>query len=114
MYYSRSCGYVKGNHIPQCSYHAEHRYLKDISHKHIKHKYVCSLRIKNHNGSKILGDSMPCKMCCKRLKKNGIEKIIYFHNNELILSNIKEVEKNAVYSSGTQYCQMAVNKMKNK
>lgn len=110
VYYSRSCGYVSDNHMTICSYHAEHRYLRDISHKHITHKYVCSLRIKKVNGIKILGDSMPCKMCCQRLKKSGIQKIIFGYNDEVIMSHIDEIEKYAVYSSGSHYSPMALNR----
>ena len=91
-----------------CSYHAEHRYLRDISHKHISHKYLCSLRIKKENGIKVLGNSMPCKMCCHRLKKYGIRKVIFCYNDELIISHIDEIEKHAVYSSGSYYSPMAL------
>ena len=94
-----------------CSYHAEHRYLRDISHKHIKHKYVCSLRIKKENGVKTLGESMPCKMCCRRLKKSGIQKVIFYHKNELIMSHVDEIEKHAVYSSGIYYSAQALNRV---
>ena len=94
-----------------CSYHAEHRYLRDISHKHIKHKYVCSLRIKKENGVKTLGESMPCKMCCRRLKKSGIQKVIFYHKNELIMSHVDEIEKHAVYSSVIYYSAQALNRV---
>jgi tRNA(Arg) A34 adenosine deaminase TadA len=94
-----------------CSYHAEHRYLRDIARKHVKHKYVCSLRIKKENGVKMLGDSMPCKMCCSRLKKNGVQKVIFYHKNELIVSHIDEIEKHAVYSSGGYYSGKTLNSL---
>lgn len=77
--------------------------MKDISHKNISHKYVCSLRIKNENGKKTFGDSMPCKMCCKRLKKHGIQKVIFCHNSNIVTSSIDEIEKYAVYTSGVHY-----------
>ena len=96
--------------MPLCSYHAEHRYLRDISHKSISHKYLCSLRIKKVDGVKKLGNSMPCKMCCKRLKKYGIQKIIYFENDRLVMSNIEEIDKIASYSSGSYYSSMALSR----
>ena len=110
VYYSRPRGYISDNHITICSYHAEHRYLRDISYKHITHKYVCSLRIKKVNGIKVLGDSMPCKMCCQRLKKSGIQKVIFSYNDEVIMSHIDEIDKCAIYSSGSLYSPMALNR----
>ena len=94
--------------MTMCSYHAEHRYLRDISYKHIRHKYVCSLRVKKVNGIKSLGDSMPCKMCCRRLKKSGIQRVVFCYKNELIMSHIDEIEKYAVHTSGIYYSSKAL------
>lgn len=74
----------------------------------MEHKYICSFRIKNQDGKKVLGNSMPCKMCCKRIKMHGIDKVIFYHDNNIVLGHIDDIQKYAVYTSGVNYSQKAL------
>lgn len=105
VYYARPCGFIHTCCEAYPSRHAEHQFI--IKNKEDS-KYVCSFRVKYKNGIKVLGNSMPCLMCWKRLKKTNYERVIFYYEGNIVTSHINDLRDFVTYSTGIQFSRKAL------
>ena len=109
VYYSRSRGFIHTCCENYPSHHAEHQFI--IKSKN-EYKYVCSFRVKYENGCKVLGNSMPCLMCWKRLKKTNYDKVIFYHEGNIVTANLDDLTNFVSYSIGIRFSKKVLKNIK--